>query len=126
MFYKSSVLTFVIMFVAILSILITVSSLANSPRRTSPLCIKANVVSPLASAFTRDNAKRNARIQWRMTIRSKYGSRYSDWAFARYRGYQCHKKWGRQRCRAIAQPCRKALPGRVVGLECLSPEYFLC
>ncbi len=68
----------------------------------SPIAATAGV------AIKNDTAKKFARINWRVKVRSiaTLGTAYTDWGKAEERRYNCRKKRGTWRCSAVGRPCR--------------------
>lgn len=66
------------------------------------------IIGSAGVAIKSDTAKKFARINWRVKVRSiaTLGTAYTDWGRAEGRKYNCHKKRGTWRCSAVARPCR--------------------
>ena len=66
------------------------------------------VAGNLGKAYKLSNAKKYARVKWRIRVRGSAtaGMGWTDWGIAVNRSYSCSKKYGKHRCRAIATPCK--------------------
>ncbi len=51
-------------------------------------------------------ARKKARDAWRQKVRKKYGKQWASWLFSKDASYNCFKEKGRNRCKALAKPCK--------------------
>jgi hypothetical protein len=60
--------------------------------------------------LTMAGARFSARLAWSRRARALYGFSYGSWLLADNKRYRCMESGIRERCRAIARPCRAGGP----------------
>ena len=94
--------------IAIAAVALVANTTAPTPAQAKTCHPYGTIIATAGIAVKNDNAKKNARVNWRVKVRSiaTLGTAYTDWGLAVERGYNCEKKLGTWRCSAVARPCR--------------------
>lgn len=88
--------------------LLAASLLALAPVTSAEAAVcKGSKVSALGDwSSTFIGARLNARLAWKDKTQAIHGSAYDTWWRSSDKSYGCWSHNGRERCRAVARPCR--------------------